>query len=66
MMDSGGPEVHGGWHPLGVLAVVGPYNGRAVTVSLGNGSIDLEINGMAVEIRQLAASAPTRSRCQLA
>ena len=137
MMDPGGPEVHGGWHPRGVPAVVGcavlvglviglvaigplgtsgesrgvsaaltttprattvtggstfpvslelhtkklvwvclldqrkrplinglnliadqtagPYNGRAFTASLGNGSIDLEINGMAVEIPRIAA-----------
>jgi ABC-type antimicrobial peptide transport system permease subunit len=34
---------------------VGPYSGRAFTVSLGNGSIDLEVDGMAVEIPRIAA-----------
>ena len=34
---------------------VGPYDGRAFTVSLGNGSIDLTVNGRALDIPPIAA-----------
>ncbi|HET9119019.1 MAG TPA: hypothetical protein VFN72_00680 [Solirubrobacterales bacterium] len=54
LLDQGRRPVING---LNLIAdqTVGPYDGRAFTISVGNGSIDLTVNGRALDIPSIAA-----------